>query len=96
MTFILQRLFVLAVTLFATSAAHASEQQQSGAADWFWGLFWMLLPIGILVLVLVVFFRRTQKPYLERTMQHMQRQVQHMERMEQSMSRIIELLEKKD
>lgn len=55
-----------------------------------------MLPIGIMVLVLVVFFRRTQKPHLERNKQHMQRQVQHMERMEQSMSRIIELLEKKD
>jgi heme/copper-type cytochrome/quinol oxidase subunit 2 len=91
---------VLAVTLFAASAVHAADaseqQQQSGAAAWFWGLFWMLLPIGIMVLVLVVFFRRTQKPHLERNKQHMQRQVQHMERMEQSMSRIIELLEKKD
>ena len=98
MTTMRRQLLVFATTFCAASAAYGADgtdQPQSSAAAWFWGLFWMLLPIAIMVLVLVVFFKRAQKPHFERNVQHMQRQVQHMERVEQSLSRIIELLEKK-
>jgi heme/copper-type cytochrome/quinol oxidase subunit 2 len=94
-----RRLLMFAVTLFlasAVQAADAAEQQQSTAAAWFWGLFWMLLPIALMVPVLIVTVNRLQKPTLHRNREHMERQVQHMERVEKSLSHIVKLLETKD
>ena len=83
---------ILAFPILAHAQTQATSEQSSTWGNLFWGIF----PIIIILGFFIVFIRKSQKPILKRTQEHMARQVQHMERVEQSLDRITKLLEKKD
>ena len=86
-----------AIQFFPTLVQAQAQTQAASTESSTWSnLLWGIFPIFIIVGFFMVFIRKSQKPILKRTQDHMARQVQHMERVEQSLDRITKLLEKKD
>jgi len=87
---------IVGAVLLLPLLAHAEPQNVGAESSALGNLLWGIFPIVLLVAIFIPLIRRTQKPILKRSQEHMERQVQHMERVEQSLDRIIKLLEKKD
>ena len=76
--------FLFALPLFAQE--ESSAKPSTGMA-----VFFTVLPVVIIFVLLLLFFR----PFQRKNQQHVERHRQHMDRVEQSLERIAAALEKK-
>ncbi len=82
--------------LLAEAQTSPAVEEPSIWTGLLWTLLWTILPIVMVAVFVWVFVRKTQRPLMKRSQEHMERHVQHMERVEQSLERILKAVEKRD
>lgn len=90
---------LLAASMFPLGAAAQAPAQSpvgGGETSALAGFAWSILPLVAIAAVFIVFIRRTQRPIIKRTQEHMAKQAQHMARVEQLLERIAKAVEKQD
>ena len=93
----LKHLAALLLAVLPFSALAQAERSQDAAPNTvLWSIFLSLVPIFVVIVLLILIYRKFQKPLIKRSQDHLARQTQHMERVEQLLERVANAVEKKN